>query len=167
MRKGIFVGVLVFAGLAGTAHGSTSSAVEGNALHVTMDKEGCPELKLGDPLFVYIHERYDARQEKAALIIDGEKWTMSTSRVFMSIASHTEHDSQEKILSLYAPRGACRYQYVKGEKSFTIDMKKVTSIDEDQKNKDMSSLSGYLRQLRSTFPKLTQDDFHSAVKGVF
>ncbi|MBA4117371.1 MAG: hypothetical protein C0514_00545 [Candidatus Puniceispirillum sp.] len=173
MRKEIFAGMLVFASLASTVHGSASSAAEGNAFNVTVGRGGCPELKLGDPLFVYIHERYKARQEKETMTINGEKWIMSTLISLMGFPSHTAQVREESISTFGGPPGECSYQYSKGMGvgkgiyAFSINLRKAPSIDEEQKNKDMSSLRGYLHQLKSKFPALTQDDFLSAVKGVF
>lgn len=170
MGTKFFLGLAVLAGLAGTASASFPSAVQRNAFNVSMNDEGCPGLKLGDPLFVYIHERFKANQMRGTLTINRKTWTMDLEERFLAVRGKL-NDFPESLDAVHAPVGSCEYQYVKGNSSFMVTLKptEVTrgpGIRED-KGPALEELRVYVRELKGKFPGLTQNDFLSVVKDAF
>lgn len=120
MRKGIFVGVLVFAGLAGTGYGSEPSPSEGASFKVPLDKKGCPLLKLEHPLAQDILKSFDSAakiqsqgQLQKQVTINGGAWALILD-MNKKPEPKQKWPSPAEISTptpIKGQPGACHYQY--------------------------------------------------------
>lgn len=168
MKKIQFVLGAVFSlGFVGHAFASAVPASETPSFTVTMDKEGCPDLKVGDPFLVHILAKSGA--SVSTVMLGDDPWSLRISEKSPTpLFPGAVRPAQDSVKVLGARNGVCRYVFegasIRGERLeiFLSNTKKG-----EEKAKAMETLRGDLLVLRQKYPSLKQSDFASALGLAF